>query len=680
MAEDGADGRSLALLGLAYLQRARETADASYYARAQSALGRALAARPARPGRSHRPRLARREPAPVPRRRFGSRAAPSRSRRTPRGATGSLGDALVELGRYDEAFRAFDRMVELKPSLAGYARIAYARELLGRPRQAIEAMELALDASGNVPEPTAWTLVEIGKLHFALGELARRGRRSRPRWRSSPAIRSRSTRSRRPRRPAATRRAAVAPGAAGRRGGAAAAVRRARSPTCYAVRGEHGRAREQVELVGAIERLQAANGVSSDLETRALPASTTGSGRRRRSSWRGRPTRRGPRSRATTCSPGRSRAPAAARRRCVCSKRSLRLGTRDALLLLPPRHDRALPRPGRRRAALVPPRARHESALLAPLEPDRTEVRVVKRLVVLVALLARAGRARRRRSRTRSATSPSTGTREIELSGDRVYVHYALDLAEIPTFQLGDARSRGRLRGGRPRRNLELRLDGRRTQLRLLERRVVTRPGAGGLETLRFDAVYVAAAGRTASLALAFRDRNFGSRIGWREIVVRASRRRRGPERQRSRRRARATRCARTPATSSARRSTSPRRRPASRSARGRARRRRSTGSAAPSTAAAASRRSSRAATSPLGVILLSLAIAAFWGAAHALTPGHGKAIVAGYLVGTKGRPRRRRPARRHRHDHAHDRRLRARVRDAPALAASSFPRRSTRG
>ena len=32
--------------------------------------------------------------------------------------------------------------------------------------------------------------------------------------------------------------------------------------------------------------------------------------------------------------------------------------------------------------------------------------------------------------------------------------------------------------------------------------------------------------------------------------------------------------------------------------------------------------------------------IAAFWGAAHALTPGHGKAMVAAYLVGTKGRPR----------------------------------------
>ena len=41
-----------------------------------------------------------------------------------------------------------------------------------------------------------------------------------------------------------------------------------------------------------------------------------------------------------------------------------------------------------------------------------------------------------------------------------------------------------------------------------------------------------------------------------------------------------------------------------------------------------------------LGVILVSLLIAAFWGAVHALTPGHGKALVAGYLVGTRGTPR----------------------------------------
>ncbi len=39
--------------------------------------------------------------------------------------------------------------------------------------------------------------------------------------------------------------------------------------------------------------------------------------------------------------------------------------------------------------------------------------------------------------------------------------------------------------------------------------------------------------------------------------------------------------------------------------------------------------------------VLFVLLLAAFgWGAVHALSPGHGKAMVAAYLVGTKGRPR----------------------------------------
>ena len=41
-----------------------------------------------------------------------------------------------------------------------------------------------------------------------------------------------------------------------------------------------------------------------------------------------------------------------------------------------------------------------------------------------------------------------------------------------------------------------------------------------------------------------------------------------------------------------------------------------------------------------LGVILVSLGLAFFWGAAHALSPGHGKAIVTAYLVGQRGTPR----------------------------------------
>ena len=39
--------------------------------------------------------------------------------------------------------------------------------------------------------------------------------------------------------------------------------------------------------------------------------------------------------------------------------------------------------------------------------------------------------------------------------------------------------------------------------------------------------------------------------------------------------------------------------------------------------------------------LLIVLLLAAFgWGAVHALSPGHGKAMVAAYLVGTRGRPR----------------------------------------
>jgi nickel/cobalt exporter len=40
------------------------------------------------------------------------------------------------------------------------------------------------------------------------------------------------------------------------------------------------------------------------------------------------------------------------------------------------------------------------------------------------------------------------------------------------------------------------------------------------------------------------------------------------------------------------------------------------------------------------GVLLLLLLSAFAWGALHALSPGHGKAMVAAYLVGTRGTPR----------------------------------------
>ena len=223
----------------------------------------------------------------------------------------------------------------------------------------------------------------------------------------------------------------------------------------------------------------------------------------------------------------------------------------------------------------------------------------------------------------------------VDLAGDRVYVRFALDLAEIPTFQEG-AEVRRPGYAASLAEQLDLRIDGRRVPLTVVAHRTSERPGAGGLETLRFDAVYVAPA---IGSRLSFADRSFASRIGWREITVNA------------RDGARLS----TASVDQASRSDELRAYPKDllrspldvRSA---------TAEFTPGVAGAAppvigetpaAQHSSGGFESliergdlSLGVILISLLIAAFWGSVHALTPGHGKALVAGYLVGTKGKPR----------------------------------------
>jgi tetratricopeptide (TPR) repeat protein len=83
---------------------------------------------------------------------------------------GLIGDANLELGRYPKAIAAIDRMVALKPTSGGYARVSYARELLGEDAGAVAAMRLAANAAGR-PEPTAWALVHVGHLFAGRGRL-----------------------------------------------------------------------------------------------------------------------------------------------------------------------------------------------------------------------------------------------------------------------------------------------------------------------------------------------------------------------------------------------------------------------------------------------------------------------------------------------------------------------------
>ena len=81
---------------------------------------------------------------------------------------GLIGDANVELGRYDAAFAAFDRMAAMKPGPTAYARVSYARELRGDTEGAIAAMRLAADAA-RPGEARAWALTHVANLYAGTG-------------------------------------------------------------------------------------------------------------------------------------------------------------------------------------------------------------------------------------------------------------------------------------------------------------------------------------------------------------------------------------------------------------------------------------------------------------------------------------------------------------------------------
>jgi tetratricopeptide (TPR) repeat protein len=247
-------------LGNAFAQRARETGDASYYARAEAAYRAALRRVPndlaATIGLGS-VALSRHE---FRRGLVLGRRAVALSSSTAAGY-GVVGDALVELGRYEAAFATFDKMVSLKPSVSSYARVSYARELLGDVPGAARAMRLAVESAVGEPEPLAWSLTQLGKLYWSNGRLDEAAREYRAALEAHP------------RYPAALNALAVVEAARGRRTGAIALARRAAEilplPQYVATLGDllpGSAAKRQYALVGAIARLERSQGVNVDLE------------------------------------------------------------------------------------------------------------------------------------------------------------------------------------------------------------------------------------------------------------------------------------------------------------------------------------------------------------------------------------------------------------------------------
>ena len=86
---------------------------------------------------------------------------------------GLLGDALMEQGRLTEAVAAYQNMVDLRPDLQSYSRVAHMRWLKGDLDGAIEAGRMAAGAASPLdPEAGAWSLTRLAQYYFQAGSLA----------------------------------------------------------------------------------------------------------------------------------------------------------------------------------------------------------------------------------------------------------------------------------------------------------------------------------------------------------------------------------------------------------------------------------------------------------------------------------------------------------------------------
>ena len=157
-------------LGDAFMQKARETADPAYYRRAEAAYQKALEVGPRHvdalagmawvQGALHEfeqsVEWARKALAVDP-------ASPP--------AHGLLGDAALEMGDYDLAFAHYQKMLDLRPDLASYSRGAQILWVTGDQRKAIWMMGKAVNAGAAYAEHTAWARVQLALMLWSQGAL-----------------------------------------------------------------------------------------------------------------------------------------------------------------------------------------------------------------------------------------------------------------------------------------------------------------------------------------------------------------------------------------------------------------------------------------------------------------------------------------------------------------------------
>ena len=86
---------------------------------------------------------------------------------------GFLTDANIELGNYDDAEKAVQWMLDLKPgNMPGLTRAAYLRELFGEIDGSLDLMKMAYESTPpNEVEDRAWILTQMSHLDLVVGRL-----------------------------------------------------------------------------------------------------------------------------------------------------------------------------------------------------------------------------------------------------------------------------------------------------------------------------------------------------------------------------------------------------------------------------------------------------------------------------------------------------------------------------
>lgn len=171
--KEGKHAEHWANLAIAYARRARENADPAFYEKAQEAVDKSLALAP-----DNFAALKARAWTLLGQHEFlaARDLAIKLNKRMPDDVLvyGFLTDAHVELGEYDEAEKACNWMLRLRPgNVPALTRAAYLRELFGDLEGAVDLMVRAYQATAvSEVEDRAWILVQVGHLSLQQGKTA----------------------------------------------------------------------------------------------------------------------------------------------------------------------------------------------------------------------------------------------------------------------------------------------------------------------------------------------------------------------------------------------------------------------------------------------------------------------------------------------------------------------------